>query len=254
MKFRVLGCSGGSAPGRRLSGFLLDDVLAIDAGSLTNALDFEAQRRITRVVVTHAHLDHCWSFPLFVANRFGTEPRPVEVHGPPATLEAIRTHLFNDETWPHHEKFTVRGVPLVTWHAIEDEAVREILPGWELTAIGLSHTVPTQGYLVRHGGRSLMICGDTGPTTRLWSFLAAQRDLTGVVIECSFPDAQSDLAARTGHLTPGLLQAELARLSADVPVFVTHVKPEYLQAVTHELRALGDDRIRILEDGQVYTL
>jgi 3',5'-cyclic-nucleotide phosphodiesterase len=254
MKLRVLGCAGGSAPGRQLSGFLVDDALAVDAGSLTTGLDIPSQRRVKAVLVTHAHLDHCWSFPLFLANRFADEPHPVTVHGPPATLAAVRSHFFNDEVWPHDEKFTVQGTALAAWRPIQDEERREVLPGYEVTAIGLSHTVPTQGYLVRHARRSVIVCGDTGPTTRLWEVANAAEDLGGLVIECSFPSDEAWLAGVSGHLTPALLGEELRRLEKDVPVLVTHVKPDRREQVQDELAALGDGRIVVLEDGQVHDL
>ncbi|HTD52478.1 MAG TPA: 3',5'-cyclic-nucleotide phosphodiesterase, partial [Thermoanaerobaculia bacterium] len=52
---RVLGPYGGSAPGYRMTTFLIDGETALDAGSLTEALPIAAQRRIRRVVLTHAH-------------------------------------------------------------------------------------------------------------------------------------------------------------------------------------------------------
>ncbi|MHC5011879.1 MAG: MBL fold metallo-hydrolase [Planctomycetota bacterium] len=254
MKLRVLGCSGGSAPGRRLSGFLLDDVLAVDAGSLTTGLDLDAQLGVEVVLLTHAHLDHCWCFPLFLANRFTEEPKTVALHGSTAALDAVRTHLFNDAIWPHDDKFSVRGIPLVTWHPMEDGEEREVLPGWEITTVGLHHTVPSQAFLVRRRGDAIMMSGDTGPTDELWKVANATADLRGIVIECSFPDTQADLAKLSGHLTPTTLARELAKFEHGVPVLVTHIKPECRHEVIAGLHALEDDRIRILEDGQVHVL
>jgi len=38
--------------------FVIDGETALDAGALTDALPISAQRRLRRVVLTHAHLDH----------------------------------------------------------------------------------------------------------------------------------------------------------------------------------------------------
>src|SRR5262249_27066673 len=81
VRLRVLGCAGGSAPSSQLSCYLLDDVLAVDAGALTTSLDFPAQRRVQDVLLTHGHLDHVWTLPLFLANRFGGKPVPCRIHG-----------------------------------------------------------------------------------------------------------------------------------------------------------------------------
>jgi ribonuclease BN (tRNA processing enzyme) len=254
MKLRVLGCSGGSASGRRLTGFLLDDVLAVDAGSLTTALDLDAQGKVKAVLLTHAHLDHSWSFPLFLANRFTTMPGTVALHASEAAIEAVKRHLFNDEIWPHHERFQVAGVPLVAFHEFPNGASREVLPGWHVEAVGLNHTVPTQAFLIRRGNRSLIVAGDTAETDELWALANRQRDLAALVIECSFPDAEADLAALSGHLTPRTLASQLALLDHDVPVLVTHVKPEFVQEVAREIGALADSRIRILVDDEVLVL
>jgi ribonuclease BN (tRNA processing enzyme) len=251
MELRILGCAGGSAPGRRLSGYLLDDVLAVDAGSLTTGLPLAAQRAVQAVLLTHAHLDHCWSFPLFLANRFSGAPRTIPLHGPRAALEAVKAHLFNDAVWPRHEVFTVDGVPLVRFHEVEDGERFEVLPGYAVTAIGLDHTVATHAYLVRHEGVSLIVCGDTGPTDRLWEVANAQPDLRALVIECSFPDRLASLAAQSGHLTPATLAGELQKLERRAQVLVTHVKPEEHDAVVAELEALGNPAIHVLEDGEV---
>ena len=52
MRLRVLGCSGGSAPGHRLSCYLIDDVLAVDAGALTTGLEIPSQIRVEAVLLT----------------------------------------------------------------------------------------------------------------------------------------------------------------------------------------------------------
>src|SRR5262249_7110898 len=72
---RALGPYGGSAPGYRLTTFLLDGETALDAGCLTDALPLSAQRRVKRVLLTHAHFDHIASLPLLCDNLYG-QSRP----------------------------------------------------------------------------------------------------------------------------------------------------------------------------------
>ena len=55
MELRVLGCSGGEAEGERLTSLLVDGRVAIDAGSLTQALSVEEQLRIRHLFLTHSH-------------------------------------------------------------------------------------------------------------------------------------------------------------------------------------------------------
>jgi 3',5'-cyclic-nucleotide phosphodiesterase len=251
MRMRVLGCSGGSAPGHHLSGFLLDDVFAVDAGSLTTALEIPAQRAVEAVAVTHAHLDHCWSFPLFLANRYAPGASTCHFYADQESMTAVLESLLNGSVWPDLRDSRVQGQRLVDVHVLPDRAPETILGRYEVTAYPLVHTVPSSAFVVRSGGRAIVLCGDTTTTDEIWKVANATDGLRGVVLECSFPDADEDLARMTGHLTPSLFAAELAKLRKDVPVHVTHVKPEHRARVIDELRRLPDRRIRILSDGQV---
>ena len=91
MNLRVLGCSGGSAPGRSPTSFLVDDVIAIDAGAITSALDGDEQRRVEHVVLSHAHLDHVATLPFLLDNRFGAPGPALHVHRHARTLADLET-------------------------------------------------------------------------------------------------------------------------------------------------------------------
>src|SRR5262249_10270277 len=95
---RVLGPYGGSAPGCRLTTFLIDGECALDPGPLPAALPLSDQRRIRRVVLTHAHFDHIASLPFLAANLHGRLPAPLEILAPESVLESVRRHVFNDTT------------------------------------------------------------------------------------------------------------------------------------------------------------
>jgi hypothetical protein len=58
------------------------------------------------------------------------------------------------------------------------------------------------------------------------------------------------LALQTGHLTPGMLDKELAKLDKpEVPVKIFHMKPQYLEEISAEL-ALCQKRCRILDGNE----
>ena len=250
MRLRVLGCAGGSAPGMPLSCYLLDDVVAVDAGALTTALEVDAQRRVRSVLVTHGHLDHVWTLPLFLANRFGPQVTTCGIHASAYTLETIRRHLFNDRIWPDFTGATIDAVPLVRFHGVEPGDRRTLESGHEVTAVALTHVVPCQGYLLRRDGASVLVCGDTTTTDELWRFANAQADLKALVVECSFTDDLLDLARKSKHMTPRLLLQDLKKLTRDVRVLVTHLKPGYVDGIRQALDAGGDRRIAYLEPGQ----
>src|SRR4030095_8888472 len=92
---RVLGPYGGSAPGYRITTVLIDGATALH----TDAVAVAPQRRIRRVVLTHAHFDHIASLLFLIENLYGRS-RPLEIIAPAPVLHSLRRHVFNDVTWP----------------------------------------------------------------------------------------------------------------------------------------------------------
>jgi len=245
LSIRVLGPYGGSAPGCRMTTFLIDGETALDAGALTEALTLPAQRRLQRVVLTHAHLDHVASLPFLVENIYG-RGRPLEIAAPPAVLATLRRHVFNDLVWPDFSRLpspsrpTVRYRPLVAGRPFR-------AGGITLVPLPVDHLVPAFGYLVSRPGRAVLFSGDTMPTRRIWAHARRAPDLKAVFLEVSFSDEQAEVARASCHLTPRLLPAELEKLPPRVPVYLYHAKPPSLARIRREIDALGISRLRLLE-------
>jgi ribonuclease BN (tRNA processing enzyme) len=242
---RVLGPYGGSAPGYRITTFLIDGETALDAGALTESLPLATQRRIRRVVLTHAHLDHVASLPFLIENLYG-RARPLEIVAPAPVLQALRRHVFNDVTWPDFTRLPSRARPTLVYRRAH--AGRPIRCGdATFTPIPVDHLVPAYGYLVAKPGRAVLFSGDTRPTRAIWDAARRVRDLKAIFLEVSFSDAQAGVARDSCHLTPGLLPGELAKAPPRAPVFLYHMKPPSLSRIRREVRALGEPRLRLLE-------
>jgi ribonuclease BN (tRNA processing enzyme) len=246
LSVRVLGPYGGSAPGCRLTTFLINGACALDAGALTDTLPFSAQRRIRKVLLTHAHFDHVVSLPFLAANLHGSLSSPLEILAPEPVLEAVRRHLFNDSTWPDFTRFPSVSRPTIRYRPLTEG--RPFAAGsLTVTPYAVNHVVPTFGYLVASGGRTVVFSGDTGPTERLWVAARRARQVRAVFLECSFSDREETLAADSQHLTPRLVWQELPKLPQRVPVYLYHVKPFSLARIRREVRALGEPRLQVLE-------
>jgi len=242
---RALGTFGGSAPGYRMTCFLLDGETALDAGSLTEALPLAAQRRIRRVVLTHAHLDHVASLPFLLENLYGRQ-RPLEIVAPAPVLASLRRHLFNGAAWPDFTRLPSRSKPTLAYRAVP--AGRPFRAGGlTLVALPVDHLVPAYGYFVSKPGRAILFSGDTMPTERLWAQARRARDLRAIFLEVSFSDAQAAVARASYHLTPRLLPGELAKAPPRVPVYLYHMKPPSLSRIRREVAALGQPRLRLLD-------
>ncbi len=119
-----------------------------------------------------------------------------------------------------------------------------------MTPIPVSHVVPAYGYVLDDGASSVVFSGDTGPTEAIWAAARAAKNLRAAFVECSFPDELAALAEASKHLTPATLRAEVAKLPADVPVFLYHMKPPTMDRLAGQIASSGDGRIRLLADGE----
>lgn len=244
---RVLGPYGGSAPGYRLTTFLINGESALDAGALTDTLPLAAQRRIRRVFLTHAHFDHITSLPFLAANLHGSLPSPLEILAPEPVLEAVRRHVFNDTTWPDFTRFPSVARPTIRYRALAEG--RTVLAGaLSVTPYAVNHVVPAYGYVVSANGGSVVFSGDTGPTERLWAAARRARQVKAIFLECSFSDRQERLAADSQHLTPRLVAQELSKLPPRVPILLYHMKPSSLPRIRREIEAQQEPRLHLLEE------
>ena len=94
--FNVLGCHGGQLAHHRTTTFLLDGVLALDAGTLCQTLTLDEVSRIDDVLLTHSHFDHIKDVPLLADLLTGRRDKPVVIHASPACVAGAEEHVFND--------------------------------------------------------------------------------------------------------------------------------------------------------------
>ncbi len=241
MQFRVLGSYGGDSPTHRMTSFLINGSVAVDAGAITRALEIEEQRAIRHVLVTHTHMDHTASLPFLIENTFGADTEPVSIYCTRAVLAGVRKHLFNNDTWPDFSRLPNSRYPSVRFEVIEADRPFVITGARggdiEVTAIPVHHIVPTTGLLLRQGGTSTLFTSDTGPTEHIWRVANRTEDLAAVITECSFPNRLQEIADVSLHLTPQTLAVELAKLERRVPVYLYHFKPPYVEELREELAA-----------------
>ena len=257
MEFRVLGSFGGDSPDCRMTSFLIDGCVAVDAGAITRTLTIDEQRGVRHVMITHTHMDHTNSLPFLIENSFGSSDEPVSIFCTKRVLAGVRRHLFNNDTWPDFTRIPNHMYPSIRFEEIEIERPFTIspLPSGELevTAIEVNHIVPTTGLLLRQGSSSIIFTSDTGPTDRIWEVANATEDLVAIITEVSFPNRMQDVADVSLHLTPQTLAIELAKLRREVPVYLYHFKPPYVETLRAELAATDlPHRVEELEQGRTY--
>lgn len=254
MSIRVLGCSGAIAAGSRTTSFLLDDRVLIDAGTGVGDLELEALAGIDDILLSHSHLDHVVSIALLADSvmRVRAGRPPIRVRGLPATLQALREHIFNGVIWPDFTRLPSAEHPILELLPFETGDVLQI-GGRRIEVLPASHTVPAVGFAVEGAAGWWVFTGDTGPNAALWKRLA-QLKIAHLVIETAFSDEEKQLARISRHLCPAALGFELqflgGPLNDKVDVWITHIKPGETEAVMEQIGALGTPhRIRALQAG-----
>jgi cAMP phosphodiesterase len=252
MRIQVLGGFGGESLECRMTCLLINGRVALDAGSLSQALSVERQVEVHTILLSHSHMDHTSSLPFFIENVYGKSEKAIDIHGSPATIYAIRKYLFNNATWPDFTRLPNHLLPAMRFHELTDELPIHI-DGVTFVPVPVHHVVETHGYLIEQGGASVLWSSDTGPTQRLWEIANATPNLKAICIEVSFDNALQNIADVSLHLTPQTLQAELRKLQRKVPILLHHLKPPCIPRIREEVRALGNPDVEFLEQGKVYT-
>ncbi len=249
--FKVLGCFGGELPGHRTTSFLLDGIVAVDAGSICEALSLHDILRIDHIILTHSHFDHIKGIPLMADLLIGNRDEPVVVHGSPDCVRTLQHDLFNDKLWPDFTKLPTKGQAVMRLEPFKIGESWSLGP-YQITSTLVNHPVEAVGLLVEKGRSSIAISGDTGPTDAFWEMVNSQKNLKGLLLETSFPDSMHELAEASGHLTPRTLRKELeGKLKRDeLPIYLYHLKPAFLAQLRKEIRALGMERLHLLEPDQ----
>lgn len=263
MKVRVLGCSGAIAKDCRTTSFLVDSDMLIDAGTGVGDLSLDEMRRIEHVFLTHSHLDHVAALPLMVDAVASRRSKPLKIHALAGTIQALKTHIFNDVIWPDFSRIPTPEAPFISFHEIltgqtleVNRKLVEVLPA--------VHTVPAVGYAVTSGSGCWVFSGDTERNPAFWARVN-QLNVAMLVIETAFSNREKDLAKLSLHLSPGVLADELDNIRIDqrYPIYITHTKPAETDLIMAEIQKFDETSvsgpnvthdIRWLRAGQEFDL
>jgi cAMP phosphodiesterase len=254
MKVKILGCSGSETIGHMPPGFLVNDIMMLDAGTITAALTIEAQSKITDVLISHTHLDHIKSVLFLADNIIGRIKKPVMIHAIPEVIDAIKKHLMNNIIWPDFTKIPTPKNPVLAYAPMSPGKVMSVA-GLKVKAIPMNHPVPTVGFLVSDSNSSFIYSADTGPNEKLWKEASKAKKLSAIIVDTSFPNSLDGIADASGHFTPSQLHDDLTKAKVDrnVPIYIYHIKPVHKKKVISELTALGRRNVKVLQEGKTYS-
>lgn len=252
MNIKVLGASGSEVAGHLCPAFCVDEILLLDAGTVGVALNIREERCVRHVFLTHAHFDHIKGLPFLLDNLVTRETgTTVTVTSGRDVIHDLKTNLFNERIWPDFTRIPAHDEPVLRYEVIWPNRTVTV-DGYRVTAEKVNHTVPAYGYIVENGdGKAIAYTGDTGPTDLFWKRMAMSK-VCCLIVETSFPNRLEEIALQSGHLTPSLLEREIAKMTPPPPrILLMHAKPQYLKEIEEDLSAIGHNEVRFLKEGEI---
>jgi ribonuclease BN (tRNA processing enzyme) len=243
---------GQASPEQRLTCFLIDDRVTVDAGGIAIALS-DAQRDTVRdIIVTHPHMDHIATLPIFIDDLFGFLKEPIRIHATAEVIETLERDIFNWVVYPRFSELSNEHGPVmkyVPFRVGEEFRIAHL----RVTAVPVNHIVPTVGLVVSDGKSTVAFSSDTYETEEFWEVVNRTKRIDALLIEASFPDSMAQLAEVSRHFTPALLNKELRKLNHNgIDILAVHLKPAYRNKVIEELHALRIPKLRVMEPGHTY--
>lgn len=255
MKLQVLGCAGGIGGHQRYTTCLwLDRDILLDAGTGLSSLDMRQLAEIDHVFLTHAHLDHVAGLALLVDTVLGKRSGPITVHASEQVADALKKHLFNWVLWPDFAQIPNAVDPILRWAPFEPGTTIDI-DGRKIATFAVNHTEGAVAYWVHDEKSGFLFSGDMCSTPDLWAALVNQKKLSKVIVDCSFPNAESELAAVSKHFCPQTLLADIGAMTHSIEFLICHLKPGQEDKIIEELQAAGTGRtFRALKCGDVFLI
>jgi cAMP phosphodiesterase len=255
LKFQLLPSSfesdGSPSARQHLACLVINDLVAVDAGSLAMAATDEMRRGLRDVVLTHAHLDHVAGLPLFIDDLFATLREPITVHALQEVVNILERDIFNWSVFPRFSELDAGHGPPIAYSVIDPNSDFQIA---DLTfrPFAADHNVPSAGYIISDADGSVAISGDSASLTALVEAVAGRNDVRAILVECAFPNELATIAKNSHHMTPSVLADQLSGLEVDCPVLVINIKPNYREKVIDELGVLDIARLEVMQVGKNY--
>jgi ribonuclease BN (tRNA processing enzyme) len=234
-----------------LTSYLVNETVAIDAGAIAIGMSIEEQLRLRAIVITHAHLDHIISLPIFITDLFDELREPIELFATPSDFAAMREHLFNPRVWIPFEILKNQHTELLI-HRPDHPSESFQVEGLRITPIPVSHTVLTHAMLVEDDQSAVLFTSDTSATEKIWQIANECEKLRAVLIDLSFPSQLTQLAHISHHHSTTTLYEEMEKLRPGVTVYAIHLKTPYRERIIEEIAAHGDPRLVVAEVGREY--
>ena len=238
MRIKFLGAHHEESKNTRLTCFLIDNVLAVDAGTFTSELTFAEQEKIKDILLSHGHYDHIRGVPSFIFNNL---QRSTKVYASIQTLKILTSHLFDGIIYPKFtEKTPFLKKPPLQVKILKPFSSLKIIK-YNILPLPINHIPGSLGFeITSKNGKKIFYSGDTGPgLSALWKHISAEF----LIIDVTFPNRLRSLAKGAAHLCPKTLKKELSefhRIKGYIPqVVLIHLNPKYEDEIKKEIKKVS---------------
>ena len=242
MEIQILGAHQFELKEARLTSLLIDNTLAIDAGSLTSALSLPQQKQLETILLTHHHFDHTRDLVTLAANATYCWRRQLKVYALRVTLDVVVPCLLDGKMYVNFLEYPSKAEPAILVETIEPY-IRKIIAGYDVLAVPMKHSVPTVGYqITSFDGKSLFYTGDTTVgISDCWQHISPQL----IITELTGLNEHEDWLKKVGHLSAQMLKEELVQfrqLKGYIPrVICIHIGNLYEQQIREEVAQVAEE-------------
>lgn len=256
MIVRFLGTHNTESRNTRLTSFLIDGIIAVDAGSLTSELTFLEQEKIKAILISHGHYDHVRGIPAFA---FSNSNRTTKIFSTTQTLKILSSHLIDGLIYPKfNQKTSFLEKPALELHALKPFK-SENIENYQVLMLPVNHPLDGVGFeITDKEGKKIFFTGDTGPgLLSLWEHISP--DL--LISEVTFPNRLENMTKDAAHLCPKMLKKELVefrRVKRYLPkIVLIHLSPQFEQEIKKEIEKVATElkhTISIAHEGEKFII
>lgn len=240
MKIKILGAHNCETLEYGHTCFVIDDILAFDAGSLTSNLSLEEQIHLKAVVISHRHYDHIRDVTAFSTNLYHSGTT-IDLYASSDVIDTLARHFFTSGIYRDLTGEPL-GKPTLRMNITEPFQTYNIA-GYEITPVPVNHFGITNGFrIISSEGKQIFYTSDTGPGLKeCWENAAPQL----LIIEVTENNLSGENSEKPGHLTPNLLKQEMLSFKETngyIPDIVTvHMNPRMEADIRTELLGVADE-------------
>jgi len=234
MKVKILGAHNCETSEYGHTCFVVDDILAVDAGSLTSNLSMEEQNRLQALILSHRHYDHIRDVTALSTN-FYHSGTSIDLYTSSDVIDTLDKHFFTSGIYRDLTGEPL-GNPTLRMHIVEPFRTYTIA-GYNITPVPVNHFGITNGFrIISSEGKQVFYTSDTGPgLDECWKNVSPQL----IIIEVTENNLSGEGSEKPGHLTPNLLKRELIsfkEINGYLPDVVTvHMSPRMEGEIKAEL-------------------